>query len=134
MAKSATIHPMDAHIGKRIRLRRSSTGIAQRALARSLGVTFQQLEKYEKGINRVSCSKLYEVAKILKVQIGYFFEGYEKSWKGSGKDSPSDQPLSFFESRDAVNVATAYHGLDKKSKKAIKEVIKVLAAKNSNKS
>ena len=66
---------VDVHIGGRIRARRKAVGVSQEQLARSLGIAFQQVQKYEHGANRVSASKLYEVAKILDVPIAYFFEG-----------------------------------------------------------
>jgi len=60
-------------VGKRIRLRRLQLSLSQTDLARKLGLTFQQVQKYEKGTNRVSCSRLYEIANILKVPVSFFF-------------------------------------------------------------
>ena len=66
---------VDVHIGGRIRARRKALGVSQERLATSLGIAFQQLQKYEHGANRVSASKLYDVARALDVPIAYFFEG-----------------------------------------------------------
>jgi transcriptional regulator with XRE-family HTH domain len=66
---------VDVHIGGRIRARRKALGVSQERLATSLGIAFQQLQKYEHGANRVSASKLYDVARALDVPISYFFEG-----------------------------------------------------------
>jgi transcriptional regulator with XRE-family HTH domain len=70
--RGATI--MDRLIGKRVRERRLEIGMSQEGLATLLGVTFQQVQKYEKGVNRVAASRLYDIAKALDVEIGYFFE------------------------------------------------------------
>jgi len=69
-----TIHPVDRSVGRRIRIVRVSRGLSQTALASQLGLTFQQLQKYEKGTNRVSASKLHDIARILGVEVRSFFE------------------------------------------------------------
>lgn len=66
--------PVDVHVGARIRLRRTLLGLSQENLADAVGLTFQQIQKYERGINRVGASRLYEFAKILNVPIGFFFD------------------------------------------------------------
>jgi transcriptional regulator with XRE-family HTH domain len=68
-------NPVDLHVGARIRMRRKILGVSQERLADDLGLTFQQIQKYERGANRVSASKLYEIAKSLQSPVGYFFEG-----------------------------------------------------------
>ncbi len=68
-------HPIDVHVGARIRLRRKFLKISQEKLADALGLTFQQVQKYERGSNRVSASKLYQVARFLGTPVSYFFEG-----------------------------------------------------------
>lgn len=68
-------NPIDLHVGARIRTRRKILGVSQEKLAEALGLTFQQVQKYERGANRVSASKLYEIAAALQTQIAYFFEG-----------------------------------------------------------
>ena len=69
--------PVDAHVGARIRLRRKLLGLSQQQLAAQLGLTFQQVQKYERGVNRVSASKLYETAQVLQASVTHFFEGLE---------------------------------------------------------
>jgi transcriptional regulator with XRE-family HTH domain len=66
-------HPVDVMVGKRIRLRRVQLGLSQTELGQKLGVTFQQIQKYENGANRVSCSRLYETSVALEVPIAFFF-------------------------------------------------------------
>ena len=68
-------NPVDLHVGGRIRMRRRILGISQEKLADALGLTFQQVQKYERGANRVSASNLYEIARTLQAPITYFFEG-----------------------------------------------------------
>jgi transcriptional regulator with XRE-family HTH domain len=68
-------NPVDLHVGARIRMRRKILGVSQEKLAESLGLTFQQVQKYERGANRVSASKLYEIARSLQAPVAYFFEG-----------------------------------------------------------
>lgn len=68
-------NPVDRHVGLRIRLRRRELGVSQEKLAESIGLTFQQVQKYERAANRVSASKLWEMARALQTTIGYFYEG-----------------------------------------------------------
>jgi len=75
MARTDGHHAVDAHVGARIRLRRKLLDLSQSSLADQLGITFQQVQKYERGANRVSASVLYETACALSVPIGFFFEG-----------------------------------------------------------
>ena len=71
------IHPIDLHVGSRVRTRRKSLNISQTELAAGLGLTFQQVQKYERGLNRISASKLFEISRALKAPIAFFFEGYD---------------------------------------------------------
>ena len=70
-------HPVDQHVGSRLRLGRKLRGVSQRILARALGLTFQQVQKYERGVNRVPASMLYGAARLLAVSIDWFYEGVE---------------------------------------------------------
>lgn len=78
-------HPIDILVGERIRQRRALLGLSQTALAQAVGLTFQQIQKYERGSNRASASRLYEFAEILNVPISHFFEGAEGVAKVNGK-------------------------------------------------
>jgi transcriptional regulator with XRE-family HTH domain len=70
---------VDTHVGKRLRLRRTILGLSQEAIAKSVGVTFQQVQKYEKGSNAMNASRLYECSQVMQVPVGYFFEGLDHS-------------------------------------------------------
>lgn len=67
--------PVDVHVGRRVRLRRRALGVSQSTLAEQIGLTFQQIQKYERGSNRISVSKLYRIAEALSAPIGFFFDG-----------------------------------------------------------
>ena len=82
-------NPVDVHVGRRVRLRRKELGISQTHLADGIGLTFQQVQKYERGANRVSASKLYEMARVLRVQIGYFFDGLDDPTSPAGDNYAS---------------------------------------------
>ena len=75
IAKLEGPHLVDRHVGRRVEARRRELGLTQTELSRAIGVTFQQVQKYEKGANRISASKLWDIARFFKVDIGYFFEG-----------------------------------------------------------
>src|SRR5919107_3977763 len=83
---TAKTQDIDRHVGGRIRERRIMLGLTQQQLADLIGVTYQQAHKYERGINRVSAGRLFEIAKVLSVAIGYFYEGLSE---GSEPKAPS---------------------------------------------
>ncbi|OJV45797.1 MAG: hypothetical protein BGO28_06225 [Alphaproteobacteria bacterium 43-37] len=85
---SSNMHQLDTYVGSRIRLRRMAMSMSQEAVAAALGVSFQQIQKYERGSNRISASRLYALSYILSVSITFFFEGY---------DEVSANPLSIAE-------------------------------------
>ena len=70
-------HPVDVHVGQRLRERRTELGMSQETLAKNSGITFQQVQKYERATNRISVSRMFEFASILKVPIDFFFRGAE---------------------------------------------------------
>ena len=70
---------IDAHVGRKLKLRRINLGLSQQELGKMLSITFQQIQKYEKGVNRISSGKLYELSKVLNTPVTYFFDGIEGS-------------------------------------------------------
>jgi transcriptional regulator with XRE-family HTH domain len=84
-------NPVDLHVGGRVRMRRKLLGVSQEQLADSLGLTFQQVQKYERGANRVSASKLYEIARTLQVPVSFFFDGLADPMDGSDGDEVGQQ-------------------------------------------
>ena len=69
-------HPMDIHVGSRVRLRRMMQGLSQDKLGEELGLTFQQVQKYEKGVNRIGASRLYDIARVLDVPVQFFYDDF----------------------------------------------------------
>ena len=91
--------PVDQHVGRRIRMRRTMIGLSQEKLGAALGLTFQQVQKYEKGSNRVSASRLYNVAKVLGVPVQYFFDELQ------GEQQPAAMGFAESEGADAISGA-----------------------------
>ena len=93
-------NPIDIHVGLQVRLRRKALKISQEKLADSLGLTFQQVQKYERGANRISASKLYEIAAALRTPVSYFFEGLadpSSESEGDEKFHAEEPPVGFVE-------------------------------------
>lgn len=122
-------HPIDLHVGKRIRLRRLFLGMNQETLAEHLGLTFQQVQKYEAGANRVSASRLADMARILDVSIAHFFADL----------SPDQEPSSRREQRERMEQPETiaflrfYYGIfDEEVRKHFLALIKAMAAQEAN--
>jgi len=77
MAEDKKPHPIDVHVGGRVRLRRTMLGMSQDKLADALGLTFQQIQKYEKGVNRIGSSRVFEISRVLGVPIQFFFDDFD---------------------------------------------------------
>ena len=90
MAKKAP-NPIDKHVGSRVRMRRMMLSMSQEKLGDALGLTFQQVQKYEKGTNRIGAGRLHQIARILKVPVSFFFEGSPRD--GAGASEVEQAPL-----------------------------------------
>ncbi len=104
-------NPVDTHVGSRVRMRRLMLDLSQTRLADALGVTFQQVQKYEKGINRISASRLQHISHILQVSIPFFFEGLPNPTKGSKNtpDAPFPTYISLFlTTSDGLSLTKAF--------------------------
>jgi transcriptional regulator with XRE-family HTH domain len=95
-------HPVDCHVGQRVKLARLAKGMSQTSLGNAVGITFQQIQKYEKGTNRISASRLSQFAALLAVDIPFFFQGSDEQI-GSGKN-PDPDALNFNLSRADVAI------------------------------
>ena len=102
--------PIDKHVGSRIRMRRLMLSMSQGKLGDELGLTFQQVQKYEKGMNRVSASRLQHMASILQVPVPFFFEGLPTTdnTKGAAADQPHAAVFEFLATTDGVRLARAF--------------------------
>lgn len=96
---------VDAHVGRRLRQRRISLGITQEQLGTEFGLTFQQIQKYEKGQNRISAGRLYELSEILSVDVGFFFEGLSRR---SGKAPGEVEAQALFASPEGLALAAGF--------------------------
>src|SRR5690554_3897661 len=116
-------HPTDVHIGRRIRERRIELGMSQSALAGVLGITFQQVQKYERGGNRVSGSRLWDISRALGVEVSHFFDGLTDGAAPPGHAS-EERPLS----RQSLEVARAINRIPEGDVKAqIVKLVKTFA-------
>jgi transcriptional regulator with XRE-family HTH domain len=106
-------HPVDVHVGKRIRLRRNILGLSQEELGKAVGVTFQQIQKYERGANRVGSSRLYEFSKVLSVSVGYFFDKFSPGQTAPGFAEENEanegfQYASQMDNKETLQLVQAY--------------------------
>lgn len=125
-----TPNPIDVHVGNRVRLRRKSLGKSQDALAGHLDLTFQQVQKYERGLNRISASKLFELARALQVTVAYFFEGYDDAEAAqSFSPSRSEQTVhDFLATPEGLDLAEAFPRIKvPKTRRRIVELVRSLA-------
>lgn len=123
---------IDVHVGSRIRLRRTMLGMSQEKLGDGLGLTFQQVQKYEKGTNRVGASRLQHIAELLNVPIPFFFEG----GPGAISEEPNIGPsilTEFMNSREGIALAAAFSGIeDKRVRQAVLNLIRSLGTDASH--
>jgi transcriptional regulator with XRE-family HTH domain len=120
---------VDAHVGVRMRVRRQIIGMSQEKLGELLGITFQQVQKYEKGSNRVSASRLYLMAKVLGVPVQYFFDGLPESDKeGFAEEGQSSAVIDACASPEGIQLNRIFSEIaDPNQRKKIVAVVKVLA-------
>ena len=110
---------IEHYIGLRIRERRVHLGLTQQQLAQLIGVTYQQAHKYERGVNRVSAGRLYQIAQVLGVHVGYFYEGYKE---GNGQLLNDRQRLCLEVSRNFASIPNERH------QQAVSQLCRILAA------
>jgi transcriptional regulator with XRE-family HTH domain len=126
-----TPNPTDKYVGARIRMRRLMLGMSQSALAQGLGLTFQQIQKYEKGINRVGASRLQQIAHILRVPVEFFFEGAPGA-TGAKPDTPDTPSLvhvsEFLATPDGLSLVASFVKIrSAKLRRSIVELVGYLA-------
>jgi len=125
-------NPIDIHVGSRIRLRRTMLGMSQEKLGESLGITFQQVQKYEKGTNRVGASRLQNISAILNVPVSFFFEdapGNQGSDAGSGlEENAASYVVNFLSSSEGLQLNRAFVKIsDPKVRRRIIDLVRTLA-------
>lgn len=120
-------NPIDVHVGGRIRLRRNMLGMSQEKLGEQLGITFQQIQKYEKGTNRVGASRLQAIASVLEVPVAFFFED-APGGNGLAEESPNTYVVDFLSSTEGLQLNRAFTRIsDAKVRRKIIELVRALA-------
>lgn len=115
-------HPVDIHVGKRVRHRRWMVGMTQQQLASQVGIKFQQIQKYETGMNRISASRLWDIAEALDAPVAFFFEGLngeEQSSKSPARDILAD--------KEALELVRSYYAIPENQRKQLFELARVLS-------
>ncbi len=125
-------NPMDAHVGSRVRLRRMLLGMSQEKLGEQLGLTFQQVQKYEKGVNRIGASRLFDLAQVLGVPVQFFYDEAPVAEGFVPADGMAERPqegfaLDFLSSRDGLELNKAFVRIsDPKVRRAIVDLVRTL--------
>ncbi|WP_415184467.1 helix-turn-helix domain-containing protein [Phaeovulum sp.] len=115
-------HPVDVHVGKRIRHRRWMVGMTQQQLAEKVGIKFQQIQKYETGMNRVSASRLWDIADAVEVPISFFFEGLSEG--GIAQEELAGDILA---DKEALALVRSYYAIPEPQRRRLFDLAKVLS-------
>lgn len=118
-------HPVDVHVGKRIRHRRWMVGMTQQQLAERVGIKFQQIQKYETGMNRVSASRLWDISEALEVPVSFFFEGLDQ--KSQTTDMPKGIPADLLSDKEALELVRSYYAIPEAQRRRLFELARVLS-------
>ncbi|MEC9343694.1 MAG: helix-turn-helix domain-containing protein [Pseudomonadota bacterium] len=132
MSEKKKPNPIDVHVGSRVRLRRTMLGMSQEKLGENLGITFQQIQKYEKGANRVGASRLQEIARVLSTPVSFFFEdapgGENVPSGGFGEAESSNYVVDFLSSSEGLQLNRAFVKIkDAKVRRKIVEMVRAIA-------
>lgn len=134
MSGQTSPHYVDLYVGARLRLRRRSLGFSQTFVAQAVGLTFQQLQKYERGANRISASKLHDLARVLSISADWFFEGLPEPAADSASVSPQTYEAArttqaFLMSPDGLEMAKLFPGLPRRARRHILALCHAMADK-----
>lgn len=128
------VHPIDLHVGQRLRQRRCLLGMTQQRLADGVGIKFQQIQKYESGANRVSASRLWALSEALGVPVSHFFDGLSRSEQQLLVDTPDvddgDRPFiapEVFSTKETIDLVRAYYNLKEGPRRRLLDLAKTLA-------
>lgn len=110
---------IDVHVGQRLRVRRSLLGLSQEKVAEAIGLTFQQVQKYERGMNRISAGRLFQFSAILDVPVSYFFENFRASpqnkkvlYAMADNDQQEYMPADVIQSKETLNLIRTYYRIE----------------------
>jgi transcriptional regulator with XRE-family HTH domain len=134
MAAKKAPNPIDKHVGSRVRMRRMMLAMSQEKLGDALDLTFQQVQKYEKGTNRIGASRLQQISNILQVPVEFFFEGAPNlnTFSGGAKDAPSASYVSdFLASSEGLSLTKAFTRIkEPKLRRRIVDLVEEIADKS----
>ncbi len=125
--------PVDIHVGKRVRLRRTLLGLSQKKLGEAIGLTFQQIQKYERGANRIGSSRLYQLARVLDVPVSYFFDKLPLQARAQGAPGLGEAAAAAYRheplaKRETLELVRAYYRItEPELRKRVFELMKALA-------
>jgi transcriptional regulator with XRE-family HTH domain len=132
-------HPVDIHVGSRLKLRRNQLNMSQEQMGKALGLTFQQIQKYERATNRMGASRLHQMSRLLNVPINWFFEefsgtalprfGFSDNKQATLEGAPNTTPdTDIFERRETLDLIRAYYSItDPKQRRKVFELVKSMA-------
>lgn len=123
-------HPVDVHVGKRIRHRRWMVGMTQQQLGEVVGIKFQQIQKYETGMNRVSASRLWDIATALDVSISFFFEGLDDEVVSMEDMMKPDQKGDLLADKEALELVRSYYAIPEQQRRRLFDLARVLSAED----
>ena len=118
-------HHVDVHVGKRVRHRRWLIGMTQQQLAQQVGIKFQQIQKYETGANRISASRLWDIAEALEVPVSFFFEGLEEAQKSDAEKK--SVPADLMGDKEALDLIRSYYSIPENQRRRLFELARVLS-------
>ncbi|MEE4120023.1 XRE family transcriptional regulator [Rhodovulum sp. 12E13] len=113
-------HPVDVHVGKRVRHRRWMVGMTQQQLAEKVGIKFQQIQKYETGMNRISASRLWDIADALGVPVSFFFEGLREEPEAASEPD-------MFSDKEALELVRSYYAIPEHQRRRLFDLARVLS-------
>lgn len=127
-------NPIDVHVGKRVRLRRTLLGMSQEKLGEAIGLTFQQVQKYERGTNRIGSSRLYQLSQVLDIPVSYFFDDMAPEITGKHAPGLTASAAASFEGdpmvkRETLELVRAYYRIhDAGVRKRVFELVKAIGS------
>ncbi|MCC7305164.1 MAG: helix-turn-helix transcriptional regulator [Alphaproteobacteria bacterium] len=135
-----TANQVDVHVGQRLRIRRSLLGLSQEKLAEAIGLTFQQVQKYERGLNRISAGRLFQFSKILDVPVTYFFEQFGNTPENQNflqgladHEQQEFLPTDLLQSKETLDLVRSYYNIeDQETRRNINKFVKSMAGKASD--
>ncbi len=136
MANKKQPNPIDVHVGSRVRLRRMMLGMSQEKLGEHLGITFQQIQKYEKGTNRIGASRLQHIARVLSMPISFFFEdapGASAASTGMAEPPSTNYVVDFLSSSEGIQLNRAFVRIsDPKVRRRLIDLVRAFAGEDSD--